>query len=171
MSKLDKEFKNPLIEEELIKFTNETVEKFNYNLEKFNYNVLIAKLYETYNYFSNIIKENINNDILAQNYIKILIIMSPIIPHFSSECLQSLGIKGELKWPEVDKSKLKKDKVNFVVQFNGKKRGNVISQVDTDKEALINIIKNDNKLMKNITGKSIDKIFFVKNKLINILLK
>ena len=97
--------------------------------------------------------------------------MSPIIPHFSSECLQSLGIKGKLKWPEVDKSKLKKDKINFVVQFNGKKRGNVISQIDTKEEELINIIKNDNKLVKNITGKSIDKIFFVKNKLINILLK
>ena len=47
----------------------------------------------------------------------------------------------------------------------------MISQIDTKEEELINIIKNDNKLVKNITGKSIDKIFFVKNKLINILLK
>ena len=31
-------------------FINETIEKFNYNLEKFNYNVLIANLYETYNF-------------------------------------------------------------------------------------------------------------------------
>ena len=97
--------------------------------------------------------------------------MSPIIPHFSSECLQNLNVKDKLKWPEVDKSQLKKDKVNFVVQFNGKKRGNVISQIDTSEEELIDIIKNDNKLMKNITGKNIDKTFFVKNKLINILLK
>ena len=97
--------------------------------------------------------------------------MSPIIPHFTSECLQSLKLKDELKWPVVDKSKLKKDKVNFVVQFNGKKRGNVISQIDTKEEELIGIIKNDNKLMKNIEGKKIDKTFFVKNKLINILLK
>ena len=97
--------------------------------------------------------------------------MGPIIPHFSSECLQNLNVKNELKWPEVDKSKLKKDKVNFVVQFNGKKRGNVVSQIDTNEKELIDIIKKDNKLMKNIKGKDIDKTFFVKNKLINILLK
>ena len=97
--------------------------------------------------------------------------MGPIIPHFSSECLENLNVKDKLKWPKVDKSKLKKDKVNFVVQFNGKKRGNVVSQIDSNEEELIDIIKKDNKLMKNITGKDIDKTFFVKNKLINILLK
>ena len=40
-------------ENELIleKFVNNTIEKYNYNLSKFNYNVLIASLYETYNFF------------------------------------------------------------------------------------------------------------------------
>ncbi len=171
INRQDKKSKNTAVEEKLIKFTNETIEKFNYNLQKFNYNVLIAKLHEIYNYFSKVVKESINYKILLQNYTKILIIMSPIIPHFSSECLQNLNIKDKLKWPEVDKSQLRKDKVNFVVQFNGKKRGNVISQIDTNEEELIDIIKNDNKLMKNIIGKNIDKTFFVKNKLINILLK
>ena len=33
-------------------FTNQMIEKINYNLEKFHYNVIIANLYEAYNFFS-----------------------------------------------------------------------------------------------------------------------
>ena len=40
---------------------------------------------------------------------KFLIIISPIIPHFASECLEDIGVKGNLKWPSVDKSKLKSE--------------------------------------------------------------
>ena len=39
---------------------------------KFNYNVLIASLYETYNFFSEIIKKEIGGEVLKANYIKIL---------------------------------------------------------------------------------------------------
>jgi len=35
---------------ELEKFTNQTISKITNNLEKFNYNVIIANMYETYNF-------------------------------------------------------------------------------------------------------------------------
>ena len=38
----------------LEKFVNNIIQKYNYNLNRFNYNVLIASLYETYNFFSEI---------------------------------------------------------------------------------------------------------------------
>ena len=33
------------------KFTNQLIDKINNNLERFNYNVIIASMYETYNFF------------------------------------------------------------------------------------------------------------------------
>ena len=59
---------------------------------------------------------------LLQNYQKILIAMTPIIPHFANECLDLLNIK-DFNWPEYDESILKEDIVNIVIQVNGKKRG------------------------------------------------
>ena len=109
-------------EKKVEKFINEIISKFDYNLEKFNYNVLIANLYETYNFLFGIIKNDINGKILFENYKKFLIIISPIIPHFASECLEDIGVKDNLEWPSVDKSKLKSDTINFVVQLNGKKK-------------------------------------------------
>ena len=152
-------------------FINETIEKFNYNLEKFNYNVLIANLYETYNFLIDLVNKNINGDILLENYKKILIIMSPIIPHYASECLHKFGITEKLEWPEVDKNKIKKETIEYVIQINGKKRGNLMAKPNMNEKELMELIIKDDKINKSLLKKKIDKTFYVKNRLVNILVK
>ena len=159
------------LEIKLEKFVNQTIDKFNHNLEKFHYNVLVANLYETYNFFLEIIKNDVNGEIVLKNYKKILIIISPMIPHLSYECMEDLGIIDSVSWPSVDKSKLKDDNIDFVIQLNGKKRGNLLAKVDINKEELLDLIKRDEKFSKPLIGKKINKSFFVKNKLINILIE
>ena len=152
-------------------FINETIEKFNYNLEKFNYNVLIANLYETYNFLIDLVNKNINGDILLENYKKILIIMSPIIHHYASECLHRFGITEKLEWPEVDKNKIKKETIEYVIQINGKKRGNLMAKPNMNEKELMELIIKDDKINKSLLKKKIDKTFYVKNRLVNILVK
>ena len=171
LKKIEFNTQNRETELSLEKFVNNIIQKYNYNLNRFNYNVLIASLYETYNFFSEIVKKDINGKVLKENYIKILIIISPIIPHFTSECLEALNIKQAISWPSVDKSKIKTDNVNYVVQLNGKKKGNILAKVDLKEKDLLNQIKNDQKFKKFLLDKEILKCFFVKNRLINILLK
>ena len=108
-------------EENLTKFTNQLIYKITQNLEKFHYNVIVANLYEMYNFLIKEIEKPIKKEILIDNYKKILILMSPFIPHFTSECLSSLNEK-ETNWPTVSKEELIEKEINFVVQINGKKR-------------------------------------------------
>ena len=49
--------KKEIFDEELQEFTNLTIAKITNNLEKFNYNVIIANMYETYNFFVNYLKK------------------------------------------------------------------------------------------------------------------
>ena len=80
--------------ENLIKFTNHLIYKVTHNLEKFNYNVIVANLYEMYNFLIKEIDKPIKKEVLIQNYKKILVLMNPFIPHFSNECLRvSMKIK------------------------------------------------------------------------------
>ena len=79
----DKSKKNSV---ELSKFTNQLIDRINNNLDRFNYNVIIASIYETYNFLNQKINDQVNSDSLFENYKKILSILSPIIPHFASEC-------------------------------------------------------------------------------------
>ena len=48
-------------------------------------------MYETYNFLNQKINEPINSKDLIENYRKILSIFSPVLPHFTSECLESLN--------------------------------------------------------------------------------
>ena len=82
--------------EDLDVFTNKLIQKISFNLEKFNYNVIVANIYETYNFLIKEIEKNYNSLILRQNYSKILILMMPIIPHIASEALKELKIDGEI---------------------------------------------------------------------------
>ena len=156
---------------ELEKFTNQTISKITNNLEKFNYNVIIANMYETYNFLVKFIKENKDLNNLKNNYEKILICFAPIIPHFSSECINDLGIVSKNNWPNYDKSLIEDEIINFVIQINGKKRGILKAKKDIEENEILEKIKNDKVIDKYVDNASIQKTIFVQNRLINILTK
>ncbi|MDC3005404.1 leucine--tRNA ligase [Candidatus Pelagibacter sp.] len=158
-----------VVDKEIEKFVNQMISKITYNLEKFNYNVIIANMYATYNFLSNFInlKRNIKN--LKCNYEKILICFSPIIPHFSNECLVELSYKKEITWPDFDKSALSDENIKFVIQINGKKRSLFNVKKNIKEKDILEMVKKDNNLNKYLDNKDIKKIIFVENRLINIL--
>ena len=157
--------------DEISKFTNQLINKINGNLEKFNYNVFIANMYETYNFLNQKINNPINKKTLFENYRKVLSVMSPIIPHFASECLDDLKLNTFQKWPNVDKSMLESETVEYVIQINGKKRSIINTKKDIDEKTLIEKIKKDQKIGKFLDGSNIIRSIFVKNKLINLIIK
>jgi len=157
--------------EELTKFTNQLIDKINKNVEKFNYNVIIANIYETYNFFNEKINDSINANSLSENYKKILSLLLPIIPHFATECLEDLKINHNVKWPLVDKKFLTSDETNIVIQVNGKKRSIVNCKKGISEESLMKIIKKDLKINKFINNKKNIKSIYIKDKLLNLVIK
>ena len=162
--------KKDSFDEKLKIFTNQTVAKITNNLEKFNYNVIIANIYETYNYLINYVKKNKDIDNLKENYVKILICLAPVIPHFSNECLEDLEEKNEISWPSFDKSIFKNDDIKIVIQINGKKRSILNVKKDTQEKDVLELIKRDQISKKYLNKKDIKKVIFVKNRLMNILI-
>jgi len=155
--------------ENLTKFTNQLIYKITQNLEKFHYNVIVANLYEMYNFLIKEIEKPIKKAVLIENYKKILIVMSPFIPHLTSECLNSIDSE-QIKWPIVSKDQLVEEDVNFVVQINGKKRAVLKvkrGMIENDILTEIKLNKETEKLLKNQT---IQRTIFVSNRLINIIL-
>ena len=169
--KLKEKEKSQKNSDEISKFTNQLIERINNNLEKFNYNVIIASIYETYNFLNKKTNSPINSDSLFENYKKILSIISPIIPHFASECLEDLKIDHKVKWPIVEKKFLVNDDTNIVIQINGKKRSIINCKKGITEEALIKTIKGDIKVNKFLENKKNIKSIFIKDKLLNLIIK
>ena len=161
--------KNISIEINLNKFTNQLLNKVTSNLETFSYNVIIAHMYETYNFLIKHIEKNISPKDLYENYIKILTMFSPIIPHFTSECLVDIGFKEKIVWPEIDKNYLTDENLDYVIQINGRKRTIINAKKNLSEEKILNIAKIDKVLHKYLINKPIKKVIFVKNRLLNIL--
>ena len=75
-----------------------------------------------------------------------------------------------LNWPSVNHEYLKNENIDYVIQVNGKKRTVINAQIDIEQDKILNIAKNDNLLDKYLNNKSIKKVIFVKNRLLNILI-
>ena len=157
--------------DEISKFTNQLVDRIDNNLEKFNYNVIIASIYETYNFLNQKINSPIDSDSLLKNYKKILSVLFPIIPHFVSECLEDLKIDYKLKWPSVDKKLLMSENISIIIQINGKKRSIINCKKGITEKSLIKIIQDDTKINKFLNNKKYIKSIFIKDKLLNLIIK
>ncbi len=153
----------------LTKFTNQLINKITQNLEKFHYNVIVANLYEMYNFLIKETDKPIKREILIENYKKILILMNPFIPHFSNECLNTIN-ENQIKWPKISKEDLIEENINFVVQINGKKRAILKVKRDIIEKEILEIIKLNLEIKKFLKDQTIKKSIFVPNRLINIIL-
>ncbi len=97
--------------------------------------------------------------------------MSPIIPHFSSECMEELGIINDENWPKVEKKYLFDDKINIVIQVNGKKKLLLNLTQDINENDLIKVVKKDLKMSELLKNGTIVRTIYVKNRLINFIIK
>ena len=152
------------------KFTNQVIFKITNNLENFHYNVIIANIYETYNFLNKEVDKKLDSKNLKENYIKLLVLFSPAIPHFASECLENLKNKEEIYWPTANEKYLTEETIEYVIQINGKKRAILKEKRDINQESLLNKLKSNNISNKYLANRSIKKVIFVKNRLINILI-
>ena len=155
---------------DLEKITNKFIQNVEINIDNFSYNKIIANFYELYSSINKILSIKIDKESWIENYSKILITMSPVIPHYSNECLENLGIKEKILWPKINKDILVKDKINFVVQINGKTRQIIMLNAGIQEKEVINKIKEHEKLKTYLNNKEIKKTIFIQNKLINIII-
>ena len=169
-----KETKNNQEDEKVEKFTNKMIFNVTKNLENFQYNVVVANFYETYNFFSKFLNnKNISNKIIIKNFEKILILISPILPHLANECINKINTKinlDNLIWPEIDLSKIEEDDCKIVVQINGKKRDLIILPKNTSENEVVDKIISDEKLNKYLHNVKIKKQIYIKDKLINFII-
>ena len=156
-------------DDEINFFINNIISKISKNLENFHYNVIIANLYEIYNFLNEKLKLNLDHKNLLKNYTKILMIMNPILPHFSNECLEQLKYKDVLSWPEIETKFLSKKEYMIVVQINGKKRDLILTNKEINEDELLEQINKNEKTSKLLKSKKIKKTIYIENKLINLI--
>ncbi len=157
------------IEENFIKKINNFMKKIDHSINSFKFNVAIANFYEVYNFIKNNLDEKIDNRIFVSNIINIMKLLIPLTPHLAYECLEILNAKNINKWPEIAANNV--EEVKLAVQINGKTRGVIETLKDEHKDKIYEKILKDQKLKKYLLDNKIIKTIFVKNKIINYIIK
>ena len=165
--------KEKKIEDTINKKFNSEIEsliaRIDSSITEFKFNVSIALFYETYKVFNNYLSGNISNKLLTDNMIKVMKLMMPFVPHIANECLDLHNCKNKNEWPKVEKNL--QNEIKFAVQINGKTRDILTIKKDLEKDYIMQSLINGSKAFKFIKDKKVLKTIFVKNKIINYIVK
>ena len=157
-------------DDKIEQYTNRIVKKITDNLENFHYNIIIANLHTMYSFLFKEIENGYTKETILRNYVKILILMNPILPHFSSECLRLIEKDNNIIWPSYDAKYLDDNFITLVIQINGKKRSAIEVKKDIDEKEILKKINESEKLKKYFLEKKIKKQIYVQNKIINFII-
>ena len=147
------------------------VYKIDNAINRFQFNVAIAQFYEIYRYFNDSLELEINNKVLMTNMIKIMKLMIPFTPHIAYECLTNLKCEELNQWPKVNHETVKNSEIKMVVQINGKTRDVLNVKRNLEEAEIADLVNKSLKANKYIINKKILKTIFVKNKIINYIVK
>lgn len=153
--------------EEALKLGHRLIYGVEKDIESLQFNTAIAKMMEFINDFTKLPK-------YPRSVIKLATqALMPFAPHLAEEIWEMLGCKESLSYaayPTVDEKYLHDATVTYVVQINGKVRGKFELPKDETEEVILEAAKKNPNIVKYLEGKSIKKVIFVPNKLLNLVL-
>ncbi len=152
----------------LTKVYHKTVKKVTDDYEKLAFNTAISQMMI---FVNEVYKVGKCPREYAEGLIKML---SCITPHMGEEIWNIMGHNDTIafeSWPTYDETQLVEDTVEIVVQVNGKLKAKLNIAVDADKDSVIAMAMDDEKVKEAVDGKNIVKQIYVPNKLVNIVAK
>ncbi len=150
---------------------NSYVNKVTKSINDFNLNVVVANVYEIYNLFQSHITKEVSDSCLKRNFIKLMKMLIPFTPHIAYECLEMLGAKEIKTWPKIDAKLIQQEKIKIAIQINGRTKEVIEIDKGVGQVSVEKICKNNVKVKNKILNQPIDKIIFVKDKIINFITK
>ena len=166
------ELSDHISHEESDKETNQIfhqmIMKVSENLENLHFNTCVSEFMIFTNHIQKLDKINIE---LVKTFI---ILINPFMPHLAQELWELIGETDELsyqKWPSYDKNVAQQDIITIAVQINGKRRSEIeISRNQTEND-VITKAKADPKVFTYLKNSEIVKEIYIKEKILNIVIK
>ena len=146
---------------------HKTIKKVSDDIENMKFNTAIAALMTLTN-------QLYDKGVNRAEFQTLLLLLSPFAPHIVEELWERFGLEGMActsSWPAYDESKTIASEVTIAVQVGGKLKATVTVPMNSDQEAVLEVVKAEPKIAKLMEGKNLVKVIHVPNKLMNLILK
>lgn len=147
---------------------NQTIAGVMEDLENFRMNTVVSKLMEMNNAIDRA------GAISRQSFEAYLKLLFPACPHISEELWQRLGNSESIEkseWPTANPKYLVAEKIEVVIQINGRVRDKIIVNSDISDEEMKKAALGAPKIKELIGGQEIQKVIVVPKKLVSFVTK
>jgi leucyl-tRNA synthetase len=100
--------------------------------------------------------------------------LAPFAPHLAEELWHELGNQDSVhsqQWPNYDPKKIEAESIELAVQINGKFRGSLVVPRDAKQKEVEQAVFAEARFERCFENKQVERVVFVKNRLINFVLR
>ncbi len=154
--------------EDQLRLLHRTIKAVTDDFERMSFNTAISRLMEFTNEVS---QAEPRARALMEPFV---LLLSPLAPHLAEELWQLLGHATSLAyepWPTFDEALLTESLVEIPVQVNGKLRGKVRVPTGADQATVEAAARADAAVAAQLAGKTVVKIVFVADRLLNFIVR
>jgi len=154
---------------------HQTLRRVTADFDRLHFNTAIAAIMELINAiyeYDEHKQQNPNSHLLADVFEKLVLMLAPFAPHLAEELWESMGRQSRLTfvpWPEFDEVLAAEEMAEIVVQVNGKVRHRLLVEPGSPQDEVVALALGDEKIMPWVQGKSVRKVIFVSDKLLNLV--
>ncbi len=159
----------------LYRKTHQTIKKVTTDIEReYHFNTAIAGLMELLNEMTSFEPRSDEDWVIFKfSTEKMLLLLSPFSPHIAEELWEAIGNKPsifEQRWPDWDEEAAKEERIELVVQINGKLRSKIMISPGISEDEIKRIALEEQKIRKIVGNKTIKKVIVARGKLVNIVI-
>jgi len=159
-------------ERALLRKAHQTLRRVGQDFEtRWHFNSAIAQIMELTNAIY-AAEEGVSGEIRQEVLEMVVLMMAPMTPHLAEELWEMLGHSKGLwteAWPAFNAELAKDEEVEIVVQVNGRVRGKLKVAAGISQDEAMKMAQADAGIAAHLAGKTIKKVVFVRDKLLNIV--
>ena len=154
---------------------NLTLKQAQHDMDRLQYNTVASACMKMLNILGKASELNNAAPFIRTGLRALCIVLNPITPHITHHLWQHLAFGEDIlnaQWPKVDEKALTAlSEISYVIQINGKKRGEIEAPAESDEAELMQLVHACDSISKHLLDKTIIKKIVIPNKLINIVVK
>ena len=162
-------------ERELLRKAHQTLQRVTQDFEgRWHFNSAIAQIMELVNaiYAAEPLDEGVRPAVQKEVLELVTLMLAPMTPHLAEELWEMLGHKDGLwtvAWPAINEELAKEDEVEIPVQVNGRVRGRVKVAAGSSQDEVMKLAAADAGVAGHLNGKTVRKVIFVADKMLNVV--
>lgn len=163
---------NPEAEKIVFRKTHQTIAKASKEIEIFSFNTYLASLMELSNVMAKYKAEIFGTKAWIEAVKTILLLIAPACPHLAEEVWTTLHYGDSIHnqaWPVFDPALAAEEKVEIVIQINGKIRDKMVVPVGSKEDELKKLAMENPDMEQHLAGKTVRKVIVVPDRLVNIV--